>query len=37
MIISFKSVFEQKKSVVETVTFRLDRDQKRRATGYFIL
>ena len=36
MVMSFKTVFEQKKSAVETATFALDKDQKWRAAGYFI-
>lgn len=36
VVLSFKMVFEHKKSAIETVTFMLDHDGKWRAAGYFI-
>ena len=36
IVMSFKTVFEHKKSAVETVTFMLDKDGQWRAAGYFI-
>ena len=36
VVMSFETVFEHKKSAVETVTFMLDKDAKWRAAGYFI-
>jgi hypothetical protein len=36
VVMTFKTVFEQKKSAIETVTFMLNKDEKWRAAGYFI-
>jgi hypothetical protein len=36
VVMSFETVFEHKKSAVETVTFMLDKDGKWSAAGYFI-
>jgi hypothetical protein len=36
VVITFKSVFEKKKSAIETVTPMLDKDGTWRVTGYFI-
>jgi hypothetical protein len=36
VVIQFKTVFENKKSAVETITPMLDKDKKWRVSGYFI-
>ena len=36
VVIQFKTVFENKKDTVETVTPMLDKDKKWRSSGYFI-
>lgn len=36
VVMTFKTVFEQKKSAIETVTLMLDKDDEWRAAGYFI-
>lgn len=36
VVIQFKTAFENKKSVVETITPMLDKDKKWRVSGYFI-
>jgi hypothetical protein len=36
VVMSFKTVFEKKKSAIETVTFILDNDGKWRSVGYLI-
>ena len=36
VVIQFKTVFENKKSTIETITPMLDKDKKWRPSGYFI-
>ena len=36
VVIQFKTVFENKKATIETVTPMLDKDKKWRSSGYFI-
>jgi hypothetical protein len=36
VVMQFKTLFGNKKTAIETVTFMLDKDEKWRAAGYFI-